>query len=168
MENTKPLTTLKFSEEVAARFRQCSKKIAPNQSLALGALLDHYTNSGPAQGTGMIMKVDMLEQHLLRKIDSVIAIIRNIERTQSKPTMAMLQLLFQENGAERKSLLLERRKSSESSFAQEEDLVRELEEKNRHLKRILEHVRIDRSPAGNIHFRLDLSLQEFEQMKSRV
>jgi hypothetical protein len=48
-----------------------------------------------------------LENNLKGRINALIAIIRDIEKNQTKPTVAMLHLLFEEAEPKKKPLILE-------------------------------------------------------------
>jgi len=59
----------------------------------------------PSESLGPNMK--SLENNLKSRINALIAIIRDIEKNQTKPTVAMLQALFEEAEPKKKPLILE-------------------------------------------------------------
>ena len=54
-----------------------------------------------------------IEAKLLKRINAVIAIMRDVEKTQTKPTVAMLQSLFVMDEPKNKPLILEKKYAEE-------------------------------------------------------
>ncbi len=54
-----------------------------------------------------------IEAKLLKRINAVISIIRDVEKTQTKPTVAMIESLFQTEGPSKKPLILEKKHAGE-------------------------------------------------------
>jgi len=50
-----------------------------------------------------------IEAKLLKRINAVIAIMRDMEKTQTKPTVAMIESLFQSEEPKKKPLILEKK-----------------------------------------------------------
>ena len=50
-----------------------------------------------------------IEAKLLKRINAVIAIMRDMEKTQTKPTVAMIESLFQTEMPTKKPLILEKK-----------------------------------------------------------
>ena len=50
-----------------------------------------------------------IEQNLKKRISAVIAIVRDMEKTQTKPTVAMIQSLFEMEEPKTKPLILEKK-----------------------------------------------------------
>lgn len=174
MQKRPQISTIRVTGPVAERFRLYSRAVASSHSHAMEKLLDQFSNMNPSCEKEQGRHQETLEKHLLKRINSVIAIIRNIERTQSKPIMAMLQLLFEEKQTEKKEILLERKQIlSESpspgtigACSDPSSLHRELAERNHHLEMILNKVRMVRSPQGKIQFQINISREEFEEIRS--
>ncbi len=77
---------------VAERFRAFSKDVSKSHSETLEAMLNFFkwNNLGPNDNLGI--KADDTK----KRINALIAIVRNIEKQQTLPTKAMLDTLFQE------------------------------------------------------------------------
>jgi len=98
---------IKFNVKTANRFRKFSEQISGSHSETLTIMLDFFDQNkiSPNESLGPNMK--SLENNLKRRINALIAIIRDIEKNQTKPTMAMLQALFEEAEPKKKPLILE-------------------------------------------------------------
>ena len=100
----KPFKKYKFSainlkKEVADQFRIFSKKLGTSHSDSLKAMLRFFDihQLSPYESLGNNM--DTLERRLKKRMNAMIAIIKDIEKRQTKPTQAMLQLLFEQVAA---------------------------------------------------------------------
>lgn len=100
--------TFKIKVSVAKRFRRFSKGLSKSQSMTLMLMLDFFEEHGISPNEPMGPKMQTLEHLIKKRINGVIAIMKDIEKNQTKPTVAMLQALFQETGAKQKALVLEK------------------------------------------------------------
>ena len=66
-----------------------------------------------------------IEAKLLKRINSVIAIMRDVEKTQTKPTVAMIQSLFETEEPRKKPMMIEKK------YAKENKEVRFVEKQKR-------------------------------------
>ena len=98
---------IKLNIKTARRFRKFSEQIAGSHSEALSIMMDFFDQNkiSPSESLGPNMK--SLENNLKGRINALIAIIRDIEKNQTKPTVAMLQTLFEEAEPKKKPLILE-------------------------------------------------------------
>jgi len=98
---------IKFNVKTANRFRKFSEQISGSHSETLTIMLDFFDQNkiSPNESLGPNMK--SLENNLKSRINALIAIIRDIEKNQTKPTVAMLQALFEEAEPKKKPLILE-------------------------------------------------------------
>ena len=88
-------SNISVKTEVAKKFRTFSKSLAPTHSQALEIMISFFVENqiSPKEncGPGFVR----LEKNILNRINAVIAIIKDIEKNQTKPTLAMLQALFE-------------------------------------------------------------------------
>ena len=167
----KAFVTLKFKTITATHFRKFSREMGKQQSETLQLMLDFFNNNclSPSEDLGPTMKT--LESRLNKRIGGVIAIIRNIEKTQTKPVLSMLQLLFQEEPEKKKIVLLEKNPASANPTVNPD-----LQQANLNLKQkvmlthadinmLLEKVVISRSSFGQPYLRLNLDLEEFKRLQ---
>ncbi|WP_298288784.1 BfmA/BtgA family mobilization protein [uncultured Lutibacter sp.] len=101
--------TIKIKTSVVKRFRRFCKTMPQSQSMTLLIMLDFFENNGisPKESIGPQMRT--LESLIKKRINGMIAIVKDIEKNQTKPTVAMLQALFEQNPPENNSLLVEKK-----------------------------------------------------------
>ncbi len=110
---------LGIKASVALRFRKFCRKMSKSQSMTLLLMLDFFEGNGISPNESMGPKMQTLEALIKKRINGVIAIMKDIEKNQTKPTVAMLQSLFEEVEPIKKPRMLE--KSPEEFKAQFEN-----------------------------------------------
>lgn len=92
--------TLKIKSSVAIEFRKFSKMLLKSQSMTLLLMMNFFQENGisPAESIGPNMETIEKRLSLLikKRINGMIAIMKDIEKNQTKPTVAMLQSLFEQ------------------------------------------------------------------------
>lgn len=171
-------SAISIKSNIAARFRKFSKKVGRSHSETLQSMLDffewHEISPNDSLGPNMIS----LENRLKKRINALVAIIKNIEKHQTKPTNAMLQLLFQENTQDYES--------SEDTFEfEQQQPITENEElehyRNRYhevqkqfrsllfeMQKILDRTRFIKGSFGGGYLKLDMTRTEFEKIKLAI
>ena len=116
--------TIRFKRATAKRFQEFSKKNFKTHTETMEAILDFffYNEISPKEKLGPTGRT--IEAKLLKRINAVIAIMRDVEKTQTKPTVAMLESLFQMEEPKKKPLILEKK------FVEEKKDVRFREKQN--------------------------------------
>lgn len=116
--------TIRFKRKIAKRFQEFSKTHFKTHTEAMENILDFffYNEISPKEKLGPTGRT--IEAKLLKRINAVIAIMRDVEKTQTKPTVAMLESLFQMEEPKKKPLILEKK------FAEEKSAVRFREKQN--------------------------------------
>lgn len=86
--------TIKIKASVVQKFRHYSREMKKSQSHTLLLMLDffYYNNISPIESLGPRMQT--LESAIKKRINALIAIIRDIEQNQTIPTKGMLEALF--------------------------------------------------------------------------
>lgn len=74
-------------------------------------MLDFFKNNGLSPLEELEPNFLTLEKRIKMRINAVVAVLRDIEKTQTEPSHAMLQLLFQESPLESTA---DRKKSPQS------------------------------------------------------
>ena len=115
---------IRFKKETAKRFQEFSRTHFKTHTEAMEAILDFffYNEISPKENLGPTGRT--IEAKLLKRINAVIAIMRDVEKTQTKPTVAMLQSLFEMEESKKKPLILEKK------FTEEKREVRFREKRN--------------------------------------
>ena len=99
---------LGIKASVAKKFRRFCKKMALSQSMTLLLMIEFFETNGISPNESVGPKMQTLEMLIKKRINGVIAIMKDIEKNQTKPTVAMMQSLFQQAEPEEKKLLLEK------------------------------------------------------------
>lgn len=99
---------LGIKTSVADRFRKFCKKMSKSQSMTLLVMLDFFEYNDISPNEKMGPNMQTLENKINKRINAVIAIIKDIEKNHDKPTTAMLQSLFMEFEPKEKKLILEK------------------------------------------------------------
>lgn len=94
-ETMETFTSIRFKNETAESFKKYSKCIATTHTEALELVLQFFAKSGlhPKDDVGPLFK--KLERVIVKECNTIIAILKNIERTQLKPTHALVMLLYE-------------------------------------------------------------------------
>lgn len=120
---------IRFKKETAKRFQTFSRTYFKSHTEAMAAMLDFffYNEISPKEKLGPTGRT--IEAKLLKRINAVIAIMRDVEKTQTKPTVAMIQSLFEAEEPEKKPLILEKKVIDEKKkvrFQEKRNLKNEL------------------------------------------
>ena len=71
-------------------------------------MVEFFVDNGISPEETMGPHMQTLENLIKKRINGVIAILKDIEKNQTKPTVAMIQSLFEEAEPKKKPLLLEK------------------------------------------------------------
>ncbi|MBZ9629782.1 hypothetical protein LB465_03240 [Salegentibacter sp. LM13S] len=161
---------LKIKASVARKFRKFCKSISRSQSASLDLMLNFFERNklSPFQDLGPNMK--SLEHVLKKRIDSSIAIVRDIETTQTKPTQAMLAALFEnlpDNA--KKKLPPSFEKALQNTLAHTPIIldVPEIRQEERDLKFLLDQIEQVKPAFGKPYLKIELPLSEIESLKQK-
>ncbi|MCJ7759379.1 MAG: hypothetical protein MUP24_14670 [Gillisia sp.] len=119
--------SFKIKASVAKKFRKFSKGISKSQSMTLLLMLEFFEHNGIAPTETLGPKMQTLEGLIKKRINGVIAILKDIEKTQTKPTAGMLMALLEQQEPKKKPLILE----NNNFRADKESLPREAYNKDR-------------------------------------
>ena len=118
--------SISIKTSVVKKFRRFCKKMSKSQSMTLQLMLDFFENNGVSPNESIGPQIQTLENLIKKRINGVIAIMKDIEKNQTKPTVAMMQSLFEEAEPKKKPLILEKENLSKTLKPQF------TEKKNRH------------------------------------
>ncbi|UBM60020.1 hypothetical protein LAG90_05080 [Marinilongibacter aquaticus] len=92
-------SNITVKKEAATRFRSYSKKFGKSHSEVLDGMIQYFkeNNLDPfGEGTKIILdSIKKMEVKMMKKIDSLIAIIKNMEKTSIRPTYEMVLILYE-------------------------------------------------------------------------
>jgi len=106
--------TIRFKRKTAKRFQTFSRTHFRSHTEAMTTMLDFffYNEISPRENFGPTGRT--IEQSLKNRINAAIAIMKDMEKTQTKPTVAMIQSLFEMEEPKKKILILEKKKEKEN------------------------------------------------------
>ena len=115
---------IRFKKETAKRFQTFSRTYFKSHTEAMAAMLDFffYNEISPKEKLGPTGRT--IEASIKKRINAVIAIMRDMEKTQTKPTVAMIESLFQTETPTKKPLILEKKfleKKKEERFREKQN-----------------------------------------------
>tara|TARA_R110001583_G_scaffold22927_4_gene85482 strand:- start:1206 stop:1616 length:411 start_codon:yes stop_codon:yes gene_type:complete len=114
--------TLKIKRSVAIEFRKFSKMLSKSQSMTLLLMMDFFNENGISPTERLGPRMETLENRISalikKRMNGMIAIMKDIEKSQTKPTVAMMQALFQAAEPPKKKLILERKYTDEKKEVQ--------------------------------------------------
>ena len=102
-------TTISFKSSIAKEFRSFSKKMGASNSMTLLMMLDFFETNNVSPKESIGPTVHTLENLIKKRVSAVIAILRDMEKNQTRPTVAMMQSLFEEAEPKNKPPLVEKR-----------------------------------------------------------
>jgi len=88
--------SVSIKTSVVDKFRRFCKKMSKSQSMTLLLMLDFFELNSISPNEKLGANMTTLESRIKKRINAIIAIIKNIEKHQTKPTNAMMNLLFKE------------------------------------------------------------------------
>lgn len=162
---------LQLRLRTAERFREFSKKNNSNQSESLDLMLDFFEKNNLSPFETLVPTKVSLEQLIKKRIDAVIAILKNIEKTQTKPSLLMLELLMEERSiskpaaVEKKKILSSNQKSREQLELELSRLRDDLKGTRKDLEYLLQNVEVKGNAFGADYLKLNIPRSEFEQFK---
>ncbi|PQV48223.1 hypothetical protein CLV33_10573 [Jejuia pallidilutea] len=86
--------SLSIKRSVVKKFRKYSKSISKSNSMTLLLMVEFFERNELSPEDDLKPGLMETENRIKKRINAVIAIIKNIEKNQTKPTLAMLQSLF--------------------------------------------------------------------------
>ena len=104
--------TLKIKASVAKKFRSYCKEMSESQSMTLLLMIEFFERNAVSPYEIIGPHVQTLEALIKKRISAVIAIIKDIEKNQTKPTTAMLQALLEQEEPKKKPLLVEKKRTA--------------------------------------------------------
>lgn len=179
--------TVRIKNRTLSRFKSFSKKVSKSYSKTLDMVMDFFEWHGflPSERYGKSMVQEILKNR--KRTEAIIAIIKDIEKNQTKPTNAMLQSLFEQNIGEGDTdndfddgFDFIEKKFPDGQPAQEWEgettipkiRYERLEDKMDLIKEdfgyVLDNVKLVKSSFGKNYLRLELTEDEIEKFKRTI
>ncbi len=175
--------TVRIKKKTLLRFKSFSKKVSNSYSKTLDMVMNFFEWHGflPDDRLGKSMVEEIIKNR--KRTNASIAIIKDIEKSQTLPTMAMLQSLFeqQENDSDFEDGLDFIEKKFENGYEEEEWMEEttvprisydRLEDKMDLLKKdfsyVLDNVKLVKNTFGKSYLRLELTEGEIERFRRAI
>lgn len=104
---------LGIKTSVAIRFRKFCKNMSKSQSMTLMLMLDFFEENGISPSESIGPRMETLETRMStlikKRMNGMIAILKDIVKSQTKPTAATLYSLFEQSEPVKKQLILEKK-----------------------------------------------------------
>jgi hypothetical protein len=165
-------SAISIKKKVAARFRDFSRLVSDSHTTTLEAVMNFFEWNDLSPNDNLGIKNNRTN----KRINAVIAILKNIEKHQTLPTKAMLDTLFQEMSQVEK---VEEEESfdfgSPELFTNDtelehyrnryEEMQQQLSSYKNRMENLLEQLNYEKGTFGKGHYKLDLDKKEFEIFK---
>lgn len=104
-----PFKNIRLKSNTAERFQEFSKSHFKTHTEAMATMLDffQYNQISPKEKLGPTAKT--LEKALNKRLNAIIAIIRDIEKTQTKPTAAILNAVLEQDEPQKHPKVVEKK-----------------------------------------------------------
>ena len=114
--------SLSIKTSVAKKFNGLCRKMSLSKSMTLLLMLDFFEDNGISPNETIGPNMQTLESEIKKRINAVIAIIKDIEKNHDKPTTAMLESLFMGLEPKPKKLILAKEiKDTKVRFVEKKD-----------------------------------------------
>lgn len=104
--------TLSIKVSVDKKFRHYCKAISRSHSMTLLLMVEFFEKNGISPEESLGPHIQTLENLIKKRISAVIAIMKDIEKNQTKPTTAMLTALLEQEEPKKKPLLVEKKRTN--------------------------------------------------------
>ncbi len=179
--------TIRIKKRTLLRFKSFSRKVSNNYSKTLDMVMDFFEWHGflPDDRLGKSMVEEIIKNR--KRTNTSIAIIKDIEKSQTLPTVAMLQSLFEQHAEahENDSDLEDDFEFIEKKFEnghEKEEWVEEttvprisydrLEDKMDLLKKdfsyVLDNMKLVKSGFGKDYLKLELPMEALEKYRRTI
>ncbi len=105
-------SNVKIKSSVARKFKVFVRKYKESNSMTLDQMLEFFERHQLLHSDEIPDHLLQTEKRLLKRINAVIAIMKDMEKTQTKPTVGMLEALFIVNEKEEELRYLSRKKKN--------------------------------------------------------
>ena len=102
--------SLSIKASVVEKFNRFCKEMSLSKSMTLLVMIDFFQESGISPAESIRPNMETFEKRITflikKRMNGMIAIMKDIEKNQTKPTLAMLQSLFEQAEPPKKKLIL--------------------------------------------------------------
>lgn len=179
-------TCLSIKVSIAKKYRRFCRIQGQSQSMALLAMVNYFEANGVSPEDRLDETIASLKYQMKRRFNALVAIVRSIEKEQTKPTVAMLQSLFEQHlkgeadeFGEEVMEFIERKFEDgppDETWDEETTVPRvryeRLEERMVALKadfsHVLDRVKVVKPSFGKEYLKLELTMAEIEKYRRNI
>lgn len=166
--------TIRLHIRTIKRFKGFSRKITKSYSKTLETMMDFFEWHGISPKSKFPKRIDDDGQKTRKRINALIAILKDIEKTQTLPTNTMLLSLFGEKTKQEQPKLIEKKaakkeKKEEMISKYWYNRLKEIrkEEREEVLKFLFKIERV-KPKFGNPYWRIDTNATELSELKNKM
>lgn len=160
---------LSIKISIADKFIRYSQAISKSRSMTLLLMLEffEYNQIAPTESLGPRMQT--LESAIKKRINALVAIVRDIEKSQTLPTKGMLDALFEGLPAQTKKKIIP---SFEEAFRNSEINAKELpkiqrEPDHKDIRFMLNRIEMVKPRFGPSYVKLSIDTDEINRLKTK-
>lgn len=172
--------TIRLKKKTIDKFKKHSKKVSPSYSETLDFMIAFFEDNNISPYDTLRTSNTSFLNEFNKRMDAVVAIFRNVEETQLKPTKQMLESLFKEmeviqtttaeeneNVLRKPSLISENEELTyyRDAYFKRDAEINELKEK---VNDLLEKSEFIKNTFSSNRYVLKMSELEFEEMKNSM
>lgn len=174
--------TVRLKKKTLSRFKSFSRKASGSYSNTLDMVMDFFEWHGftPSDRFGKSLLQEIIKNR--KRTDASIAIIKNIEKDQTRPTNAMLLSLFEENALQEDTEtpeLIEKKFADTTPVEQTavetmipkiryDRLKSQMDGMKQEFNHVLDNVKIVKSNFGKDYLKLELTEDELIKIKRNL
>jgi len=172
-------SAVNIKASTANRFRKFSKKVSKSHTDTISLIIDFFEWHGflPNERFEKSMLQELLKNR--KRMEAMIAIIRDIEINQTKPTANMLLALFEEDQKKPQPTLIEKKYANKKpvdkrkeitsvSKVKYDDLKDKMKELKKSHKRLLDKLHISKTSFGKASIKIELEVDELSRLKQAL
>ena len=165
-------SNITVKKETATRFRNYSKRFNSSHSEVLDGMIQYFKEI-------ILDSIKKLERQMMKKIDRLIAIIKNMEKTSIRPTYEMMLILYEayvKDGRkprrepvqiqEERMDFLEPRNTVPK--VEHDRILQEFKEYKKHCNEMLQNVEKVEPMMGKPYLKINMDIEDFESLKHQL
>ena len=176
-------SNITVKKETAVRFRSYSKNFNKSHSEVLDGMVFYFKENDLdpfGEGTKIVVdNIKKLETKMMKKIDRLIALIKNMERTSIRPTYEMVLILYEAyvKDAKRPILIPVQIHEERMDFleprntvpkTEHERILQEFKEYKKRCNEILNSVEKVEPMIGKPYLKINMGIGDFESLKYQL
>lgn len=172
-------STIRLRRKVIERFKKYSKKTSPSYSETLDFMIAFFEDTGLSPYDTINHSILSFTSSVNKRLNALMSILRDIEKTQLIPTREKLESLFENIEEEEPEFVEKTWEEIQAPKTGDEKLLdyysteldknkRELSQVKNESSHLLSKLTYVKNTFGKSYYRLDISKKEIEKLKSNL